>query len=161
MKSFVCVTLAAVAFAAKSDFPKDDMFHADCHVTAQFDSMSCADLYQGIDKEIRAWNSDTTSPSQGVYTLKEENDTEYIWSTRLTKNKKYTDDQIFMFEDSNGGCKVSGHSRSQSVSYYDYSVNFCNLWNVYNNLGSAFTYDTGSCASEPKSKDVASTCATY
>ena len=157
MKSFAF--LAVVAVADKSKFPKDDAFHADCHVSATFDGVSCDTLYTLIDAEIRRWNSDTTSPSQGVYTLKEEANDDYIWSTRLTKNKKYTDDQIFEFTTTNAGCTVAGHSRSQSMSYYDYSVNFCNLWNVYNGTGNAFTYSVGKCGYP--ADDPAKTCAIY
>ena len=91
--------------------------------------------------KIAEWDSDTASPAGGIYTIKEKNDGDeyqegqYIWSTRQTKNKKYTDDQMFEFNVDKQGCQVKGHSRSQSLSYYDYSVNYCNLWNVYNALG--------------------------
>ena len=159
MKSFVCATLAALAVADKSSFPKDDAFHANCHVSAQFDSLSCAALFAKVDAEIRAWNDPTASPAGGKYTLKEELATDYIWSTRLTKNQKYVDDQLFEFATSGSGCAVTGHSRSQSMSYYDYSVNFCNLWNVYDKVGASYTYTTGKCgypADDPKT-----TCATY
>ena len=80
MKSFVCATLVAVAMASKKKFPRDDAFHADCHVSAQFDSVTCDDLYVSLDKEIRAWDSATTSPAGGLYNVKEEEDTDYIWS---------------------------------------------------------------------------------
>ena len=157
MKSFAF--LAAVAVADKSKFPHDDAFHADCHVSATFDGVSCDTLYTLIDAEIRRWNSAETSPSQGVYTLKEEANDDYIWSTRLTKNGKYTDDQLFEFTTTNAGCTIAGHSRSQSMSYYDYSVNFCNLWNVYNGTGNAFTYSVGKCGYP--TDDPAKTCAIY
>jgi len=157
MKSFAL--LAAVAFADKSKFPKDDAFHADCHLSATFDGVSCDTLYALVDAEIRSWGSSTTSPAQGVYTIKEEANDDYIWSTRLTKNGSYTDDQLFEFTSTSAGCTVAGHSRSESMSYYDYSVNFCNLWNVYNGTGDAFTYSVGSCGYP--ADDPATTCATY
>ena len=161
MKSFVCATLAALAIASKSSFPHDDAFHADCHLTAEFDGMSCDSLYALVDNEIRSWDSSTKSPAAGVYGLKEEANNDYIWSTRKTKNEKYTDDQLFEFTATASGCQVSGHSRSQSMSYYDYSVNYCNLWNVYNGITTStpFTVSTGKCgypAEDPKT-----TCATY
>ena len=159
MKSFALAVLATLAAASKSNFPRDDAFHARCHVTAQFDGMTCDQLYTAVDKEIRAWNSDQTSPSGGVYTLKEEAGSDYIWSTRLTLNKKYTDDQLFEFSASNGGCQITGRSRSQSMSYLDNDVNFCNQWNVYNQVGSDFTYTVGKCSGKPS--DPATTCARY
>ena len=158
MKAFACAALAALAVADKSKFPKDDAFHADCHLTAFFEGKTCDMVYSNIETEIKAWNSDTTSPAAGVYTLKESLEGDYIWSTRLTKNKKYTDDQLFEFTESNDGCTVTGHSRSQSISYYDYSVNFCNLWNVYNGAGT-FTQTVGKCGYP--ADDPVTTCATY
>ena len=156
---FIIASLAAFAVADQSDFPKDDAFHADCHVTAQFDGMSCDSIYALVDNEIRRWDSASTSPAQGVYSLYEEQVDSYIWSKRLTKNGEYTDDQMFDFAENNSGCTIAGHSRSESPSVYDYSVNFCNLWNVYNGVGSPFTYSVGQCGYP--ADDPATTCATY
>ena len=69
---------------------------------------------------------------------------------------------MFEFEGTNddvGGCVIVGHSRSESVSYYDYSVNFCNLWNVYNGVGKPFTFDVGTCGYP--ADDPVTTCARY
>ena len=157
MKSFAF--LAVLAVADSSDFPSDDPLHADCHVNATFNGISCDSLYALMDAEIRSWDSASTSPAQGVYSIYEEQVDSYIWSTRLTKNGMYTDDQMFTFTSTDTGCDGAGHSRSQSKSIYDYSVNFCNLWNVYNGTGDAFTYTLGDCA-YPAS-DPATTCAIY
>ena len=160
MRSFaIGAVFAAVASAAASDFPKDDAFHADCHVTATFDGIACDSLYALIDAEIRRWDSAETSPAGGVYNLKEEAIDQYVWSTRLTRDTKYTDDQIFELTETNQGCIAAGHSRSQSMSEYDFSVNFCNLWNVYNGVGSPFTYSVGKCGYP--ADDPVTTCARY
>ena len=156
---FVIATLAALAVADQSDFPKDDSFHADCHVSAQFDGMSCDSVYTLVDAEVRRWGSSTTSPAGGEYQLYEESSDSYLWSKRLTKDEKYTDDQMFDFVETNAGCNVTGHSRSESMSVYDYSVNFCNLWNVYNGVGSPFTYSVGVCGYP--ADDPVTTCARY
>ena len=105
MKSFACAALVALASASKKDFPKDSSFHAGCHVTAQFDGVQCSDLYALMDNEVRNWSS-STSPAGGSYSLKEEASDDYIWSTRLTLNKKYTDDQLFEFTNNSSGCTV-------------------------------------------------------
>ena len=159
MKTFACAALATLAVADKSSFPKDDAMHADCHVNAQFDGISCDNLYALVDAEIRAWGSSTTSPAGGVYRLKEETLDDYIWSTRLTRDEKYTDDNLFEFTENSAGCSVTGSSRSQSMSVYDYNVNFCNLWNVYNATGNSFTYSLGDCAYP--ADDPKTTCARY
>ena len=108
---------------------------------------------------IKSWNSDTTEPTGGKYDLKEEKKDDYIWSERLTKNKMFTDDQLFEFEEYDKGSKVTGRSRSQSLSYYDYNVNFCNLWNVYKHSGEKFDYEVKKCGFA--CKDPVKTCAIY
>ena len=158
MKSFACAALVALASASKKDFPKDSSFHAGCHVTAQFDGVQCSDLYALMDNEVRNWSS-STSPAGGSYSLKEEASDDYIWSTRLTLNKKYTDDQLFEFTNNSSGCTVAGKSRSESMSYLDNSVNFCNLWNVFNGTSDKFTYSVGKCS--VTTDDPATTCARY
>eukprot|EP00354_Favella_ehrenbergii_P004292 CAMPEP_0170468666 /NCGR_PEP_ID=MMETSP0123-20130129/11758_1 /TAXON_ID=182087 /ORGANISM="Favella ehrenbergii, Strain Fehren 1" /LENGTH=49 /DNA_ID=CAMNT_0010735287 /DNA_START=12 /DNA_END=161 /DNA_ORIENTATION=- len=49
MKTFACSVLVILALADKSDFPKDDSFHADCHVSATFDGSSCDAVYKAMD----------------------------------------------------------------------------------------------------------------
>merc|ERR1712060_328150 len=146
------------AVGGKNNFPKDSSFHAGCHVTATFEGTSCDSLYALVDNEIRIWDADL-SPAGGDYQLKEEAQDDYIWSTRLTLNKKYTDDQLFEFQSTDSGCNVVSKSRSQSVSYLDNDVNFCNLWNVFNGTGAAFTYSVSHCSGE--AKDPVTTCARY
>ena len=110
MKAFAF--LAAIVAADASDFPQDDKQHADCHLAANFDEITCESLFNVMATLIEKWNSPETSPAQGTYSMYEEEAFDYIWSTRLTKNKEYTDDQIFEFTTTSNGCSVAGHSRS-------------------------------------------------
>lgn len=68
-------------------------------------------------------------PGKGIYDFKEQGKNEYIWVTRTTPVKKYVDDIIFEFEQKGKDCEVYARSRSQSLSYYDYATNYCNMWN--------------------------------
>ena len=98
MKSFAFLAfLAAIAVADESDFPSDDAFHADCHMVAIFPHGACDHVYEAMDTLIRSWNTPETSPAQGVYSIYEQKKDYYIWSTRVTKNGMYTDDQMFSF----------------------------------------------------------------
>ena len=72
MKSFAFAAIATLAYGAASDFPADDDQHSYCHLNAMFKGIACDNLWALVDYEIRAWDSDTTSPSGGVYTLYEE-----------------------------------------------------------------------------------------
>ena len=47
------------------------------------------------------------------------------------------------------------------MSYYDYSVNFCNLWNVYNGVGNTFNYSVPQGECPFPADDPVTTCARY
>ena len=102
----------------------------------------------------------------GSYAVWDATAEEMLWATRTTKNGKYTDDVLFeFFADSTdfnaGSCTVKAKSRSRSLSYYDYSTNYCNMANVLHTVaGSA---DVSASVTECKfvPKDPAATCLTY
>ena len=153
------IAIAAFATADDHGFPSDSMFHASCHLTATLPSTSCADAKTKADQLIKD-NVDTDSQYKGTMAIKDEGD-DWIWSTRLTYNKKYTDDQLFEFSDDASGCKITARSRSQSVSYLDNSVNFCNMWNLVSRAGTGMTYSVSDCHSHPDSGKEAETCTRY
>ena len=75
----------------------------------------------------------------GTYQVWDATEEEQIWATRLTPSGWFKDDVLFEFfgdpEDFQAkGCTVKSKSRSQFISYYDYSTNYCNMWNVINTV---------------------------
>eukprot|EP00351_Strombidinopsis_sp_SopsisLIS2011_P000213 CAMPEP_0116876906 /NCGR_PEP_ID=MMETSP0463-20121206/8765_1 /TAXON_ID=181622 /ORGANISM="Strombidinopsis sp, Strain SopsisLIS2011" /LENGTH=114 /DNA_ID=CAMNT_0004523813 /DNA_START=165 /DNA_END=509 /DNA_ORIENTATION=+ len=114
-----------------------------------------------MSSDIQSWGSSETSPSGGVYELYESSADDYIWSQRLTRDQQYTDDQLFEFTDLNGGCHVDGESRSEANSVYDYNVNFCNLWNVYNGAGGFSNLEHTFCTYYVDDSEAPVTCARY
>ena len=115
-----------------------------------------------MSTEIQAWadgDSCAQSGFPGFYSLKLETAGECIWSTRLTANKQYTDDQLFTFTQTANGCKVVAKSRSESMSYLDNCVNYCNMWNVFTGIGTFLLDDVSSCSEIPD--DPVATCARY
>merc|ERR1711937_1046567 len=93
MKFIATLAFAFVA-ADKSDFPSSNVGHAHCSLAADFD-MDCDSVYTAINYEMSMWGSSETSPAGGLYKLYEESDDDYIWTTRLTRDQKYVDDQLF------------------------------------------------------------------
>ena len=163
MKFAAAASLVAFANALTcADFPKDSFSHAGCHMTVTFSEFSCAQLESLMSAEIQSWatgDSCAASGYPGFYTLKLETQGSCIWSTRLTANKQYTDDQLFTFAAAGSGCQVVARSRSQSMSYLDNAVNYCNMWNVFTGLGTFTINGVSSCSDEPS--DPTSTCARY
>ena len=97
---------------------------------------ACSEVFPGIKTTIESWFGEKSGPAQGTYALKETDNKTYYWATRKTPTRAFVDDVIFvLFEMSATQCKVTGKSRSQSESYYDYETNYCNMWNVLDRSG--------------------------
>lgn len=125
--------------------------HAHCQVETSL-LASCQETYTAIQQVLNS--------SQDAYELfdshlanemQSSNAASFIWAKRRTPLKKFITDMMFSFDtmpaDSvrsqvveNGAslCKVSAKSRLTSVSYFDYGVNFCFLFNVVNGTGIRF-----------------------
>ncbi len=161
---FIAASALAVYASALScaDFPSDSFNHAGCHMTATFNQFNCADAENILSSVIKSWaNGDSCAASgfPGFYTLKLETQGQCVWSTRLTANKQYTDDQLFQFTAAGAGCKITAKSRSESMSYLDSCVNYCNMHNVFTAMGAFTLNDVSHCSQTPS--DVATTCARY
>ena len=135
MKFIALVAAAGVANAAKTEFPAFDTFHAHCEMS-HIIKQDCQNVYPVLDSTLKNF----ADPARGTYTIKEDALNDYVWTTRLTSGKKYTDDVIFELEADTAGCKVAMKSRSQSLSYIDYNTNYCNMYNV---LRSTFNVEFG------------------
>merc|ERR1712084_54466 len=161
MKSAILALIASVALAADHGFPNDDAFHASCHMTATLTGASCADAKAKADQLIKD-NVDTDSEYKGQMSIKDEGD-DWIWSKRLTYNKKYTDDQLFEFTTSGSDCNVSARSKSETMSYLDNNVNYCNMWNVISRLDgfSQSSVSASKYGSNKPPSDPVKTCARY
>ena len=159
MQSFaIAATVATIASASASDFPRFDAMHANCAMAVTYQNWSCDTLQTMMDYEIRSWANG--GPSGGLYAIYEESEGDhYIWSTRTTPVAKYVDDQIFQFTQDGSDCNVAAKSRSQTKSYYDYDTNYCNMWNVFTELGSFTNLSTSDCQWVPS--DAVATCAIY
>ena len=107
--------LAFVATASAKSFPSFDLFHAHCEFETVSDK-SCAETYSTLQGVLSSF----TDPARGTYTMAAETENKTLWYTRLTSGKKYTDDMEYLFTDDAAGCKITGKSQSQSLSYYDY-----------------------------------------
>ena len=118
---------ALALIASVQAFPSFDSFHAHCQIETTTDK-SCADTYKILEKTLLSLDPDH-DPAHGTYTKYETKENQELWFTRLTGGKKYTDDMEFTFADNGSGCSITGKSRSQSLSYYDYQTNYCNMYN--------------------------------
>ena len=154
---YALALIATTVAAYDHGFPNDDAFHASCHMNLTLSNISCADAKAKADELIKT-NVDTDSQYKGQMSIHSEGD-DWIWSKRLTYNKKYTDDQLFEFTQSGSDCSVAARSKSESMSYLDNGVNYCNMWNVVSRI-QGFSTDTPShCKTIPS--DPVTTCARY
>mmetsp|Transcript_4264 Transcript_4264/g.9245 ORF Transcript_4264/g.9245 Transcript_4264/m.9245 type:complete len:214 (+) Transcript_4264:112-753(+) len=152
-------------------FPDDSAMHASCRLSVLLPNISCIDA-KAQAKNLIETNVDTGSEFKGTMSVLDQGG-DWIWSSRLTYNKKYTDDQLFEFDTTNTpptgtttSCLIKARSRSRSLSVLDYGVNYCNMWNVLSRLSGFDSPDTdpaivSHCNSENIPVDPETTCVRY
>ena len=123
-------------------FPSFDRFHAHCAMTVTFNNLSCVQAYDRMKDLTEEWAPEPKAG--GIYAMWTATEEEQLWVTRTTPTKHYIDDIIFEYFGNPAdfevkGCTVKGRSRSQTLSYYDYDTNFCNMWNVFDALKQPIT----------------------
>ena len=136
MKTFAIAALLGAASA----FPSFDSFHAHCQIEVTIDK-SCDDTLKALSTYVKSGKDEASPP--GSYSMSQEDST-MVWATRTTANNKYTDDVMWakVGDGSANTCTIQAKSKSKSLSYYDYSVNFCNMYNPLRAAtGAAFTGD--------------------
>ena len=153
-------TLGPVPQSAVSaeKFPAFDTAHAHCAMATTL-SASCSDVYSALSTTVAkpAWD-----PASGAYAVKQEVAGSMIWVTRTTPTKHYVDDIEFTLTGTGASCEVSAKSRSETLSYYDYDTNYCNMYNVFKSSGVKFSpVTTDQCAWVPDAADVEATCNKY
>ena len=134
MKTAIIATIASLAGANKSDFPSMDMFHASCKLETTL-NYSCDTLFSDLTRTLSNFND----PSKGIYEIKENSSNDYIWVTRTTPVKHYVDDILLEISGNTDSCTIQSKSRSQSMSYYDFNTNYCNMYNIFRSLGTSFS----------------------
>ena len=140
------------------------MFHAHCAMVYEFKESSCLEVYNIMKQKTEDWQPEPNAG--GIYSLWDAVEIENLWVTRTTPTHHYVDDIRWdYFGDEKNfqakGCRVEGKSRSRTLSYYDYNTNYCNMWNVFNQIPEAknLTAQTDQCKWVPK--DPATTCMKY
>ena len=114
-------------------FPSFDSFHSHCAISVIFQEVSCQEAFNVMKDSIEMWHPEPSAG--GDYALWSAIEMQFIWATRTTSVNKNVDDIMFeYFGDPKNfrapGCTVISKSRSQSISFYDDKTNFCNMWNV-------------------------------
>jgi hypothetical protein len=139
-------------------FPDFDALHANCAMATTV-SAPCSDVYASFNKTVKTPSFD---PAGGIYAVKQEVEGSSIWVTRTTPTKHYVDDIEFTLTGTGATCNIAAKSRSETMSYYDYDTNYCNMYNVFRSSGVKFTpVTTSQCKWIPEAKDLEATCNKY
>ena len=143
-KLLIIAALALVASASMEDFPSFDFSHANCAMEVTYANKDCRNVYNDIKALLITYKNGC--PSKGIYNIKEDAFATYIWATRTTPVKKYVDDVLFVFSQAaSNACTVTSRSRSQSLSYYDFATNYCNMWNPLQHTSAISTLNVSEC----------------
>jgi len=157
-KTVLLSALVVGAFADISKFPSFDSFHANCAIEVTYNGKTCASVWASMKDLLTQYEQG--DPGKGIYQFVDTLESKYFWLTRTTPVKKYVDDIAFeFFPTASGDCTVKSRSRSQSLSYYDYSTNYCNMWNPLKNAGTFTNQKVYQCPFP--TSDPANTCNIY
>ncbi len=154
---FASAALLASAFASKDKFPSFDSMHANCAMQVIYKGQQCSATFSTLEAKIKTLTPEPNA--QGTYAIVESAQNDYIWTTRETPTKHYVDDIIFEFKQSGSDCVVNSRSRSQTLSYYDYETNYCNMYNPHRYVGGFTDLSTSQCKWVPT--DANTTCDKY
>ena len=116
--------LALVAGVAADSFPSFDSLHAHCAMEVTF-SDSVTNTHAKFTNLLKNFDD----PNSGIYEIHSDSGS-MLWATRTAIVNDNVDDVEFTFTADGDKTKISAKSRSQSLSYYDYYTNYCNMYNV-------------------------------
>ena len=157
-KALIVAAIAIVGVSADiSKFPSFDAFHANCAIDVTYPGQQCSTTYALMLYWLTQFQQGDVG--KGVYAFVDQKQDTYFWVTRTTPVKKYVDDIAFEFSQVGANCLVKSRSKSQSLSYYDYSTNFCNMWNPLKNTGEFMNQQVSSCP--VPAADPSTTCNIY
>ena len=145
---FVLVVIAILVFAAtnKETLLMDNnepkkvvcpnspaLMHATCSMSFKIRDFMCRDVQEEIERRILGkdnWVDPKSHP--GMYELLESTPISTTSGQRTNGDGTNDVDKFtFTYTDQQGqGCFLTGCSVAQSISYYDYSRNYCNMHNL-------------------------------
>jgi len=136
--SSVCIVkkaeLEAVAADSYSCPGSGSLVHASMKVTATA-AASCSDVQAEITARASGSGGWTDPHNGGIYSVLS---TDGGINTQRTTNpatsvggQVYTDKQIFVLSDADGGCQIKACSESQGTSVGDFSTNYCDIRNLF------------------------------
>jgi len=111
----------------------DALVHASCEVTVTV-TADCGTADVEMRARVNAQGSGkwVDPHNNGTYSYPgSEANTSTLGLKRLTGNGKYTDKMVFSYFKQGTACKIKACSESQVTSVYDFSTNYCNLYNMY------------------------------
>ena len=146
----------ALVSASPDDFPWFDLLHSHCAVNVNIPNQLCATVYSDLISVLDKYNGGG-DPSGGQYTFNERQAINYVWMVHNSKKGWYSD---VIFEPVQVGqdCQLKGRSRTRSTFHAAGTENYCDLWNVYEGLGTYTGIAVSSCSSVPR--DPKATCKT-
>ena len=137
--------------------------HAHCSFKVSWPSTDCSSAFSYLVDQVSHFNNPSVRESN--YTLISSSASALtIHSTHTSPVHRYIDDQHMSLAPSTSGtgCDMDAKSESRPISIYDYSTNFCDVYNLLR-AGPAFSYDVSTleCPFHPKRGAEDSTCNQY
>lgn len=144
--------LASLVFAAlfSASFACGNALHAHCQLNWNFADVQCSTLLQIFANQFRHCCLDSSIKADYTnYTLVSLDTQNLVVQGHITFNDGYIDDQTITLTQSGANCTAVACSVSESLSYYDYSANYCDSHNLARGIGYTFTETISECKFHP------------
>ena len=132
---FLLIICLSTVSAGDYGFPETDDLHSYCKLEVKTFPNFKNEVFNNVTKFIL----NGPDPAGGTYApnINHTHNYTYLWAFRNNAKQDYLFDILFEFaiafpcEDKYHGCRsITATSRSRALSYYDWNVNFCNLYNI-------------------------------
>jgi len=136
-----------------------DLLHAHCELYWTFFDAQCTDVLSILANQFKQCCMEPTiDVNYTHYHLVSYNPSSLTVSGKLQFNDGYIDDQTITLTQNGTNCSGYGCSHSESLSYYDYDANYCDIHNLVRDIGYDFNETMGECRFHPDVGDEDSYC---
>jgi len=136
-----------------------DALHANCELWWNITGAECSDVLTFFTQQFKSCCADSDiQKAYTNYSLTNVDPDNLIVSGTITFSDGYTDQQTIQLNQAGSTCNAYACSHSESLSYYDYCANFCDIHNLIRGISYSWTETMGDCRFHPDSGKQDSYC---
>jgi len=158
MKVVVCVCLMLLIGTSTVN-ACGEFLHASCELYWVISNAPCQTVLKFFAQQFQDCCADKDIGANYTgYTLTNFDNTNLIVSGSILFKDGYIDDQTITLTQDGNNCNADACSQSESVSYYDYCANYCDVHNLIRGIPFTWNETIGTCRFHPDNGQQDSYC---